>query len=84
MNRDNIQILTIDIPAKISMNIVHLNDVLHQLRTLPHAIDPNVTALDIQQLYTFKESIGNIQANIAHLLDEIQQEYDNFKIQLTK
>jgi hypothetical protein len=81
MNRDNIKILTIDIPTKISMNIVHLNDVIHQLRTLPHAIDPNVTALDIQQLYMFKESIGDIQANITHLLEEIKNEYDTFKIQ---
>jgi hypothetical protein len=83
MNKDNIQILTIDIPTKISVNIVHLNDIIHQLRTLPHTIDPNVAALDIQQLFLFKESIGDIQANITHLLDEIQCEYGTFKIQQT-
>jgi hypothetical protein len=80
MDKDNIQILTVDIPTRISINIVHMNDIIHQLRTLPHVIDPNVRAIDIQQLYMFKESIGDIKDTIADLLDEIQDQYETFKI----
>jgi len=80
MNKDTIQILTVNIPVKFSLTLVHLNEIMLELQHLPHEINPNVAAIDIQTIFLFQKSLDVYQKEIALRINEIRTEYEKFAI----
>lgn len=70
--------LTIALPNKIAVSIIHLNEVVRTLRSLDRQLDPSTTEANYLSIVEFRESLPALMEQMNAYMCDIETQYGEF------